>query len=400
MIEVSKVKESILSFLNENGPSLPLKIAKHIGLTPIFATAILAELSNEKRVKLSNLKIGSSSLYLLPHQDALLERFSDELRGPKKEAYLKLKENKILEDDKQTPLIKVALRSIKDFAILIKAGEKMFWRYVSVTNDEVKQILSKIPQNQQLTEREQKEEMREMLKENLRQREIGQRIWEDIAKEKQKEEIIQEIEEISREIEEIKEREEQVLMPQYQENVSVKKTLGEIKVSIGEPKTEKPREQEQAPVTKTKESAEEHKEKKHRERKQKQDAAQTTLSGAKEIKPLVTKSPAEKSDKIIEFLEKIKAFLASKKIDFLEEQELDKKAITLFARINSDIGPLKLLVIAKDKKRISEKDIQEAYKKAISEKMPCILLSYADISKKTRDFLQQYKDLIKLEKLN
>ena len=91
MIDVSKKKEEIIEYLSKNGPSLPLKIAKAVDMTNIFTTAILSELTNEKRVKTSNLKIGSSPLYLIPGQEDKLEKYENELKGPKKEAYLKSK---------------------------------------------------------------------------------------------------------------------------------------------------------------------------------------------------------------------------------------------------------------------------------------------------------------------
>ena len=92
MIDVGQKKEKIISFIKDNGPSLPVRIAKTIEMEPVFASAILSELLNEKRIKMSNLRVGSSSLYLLQGQEKMLEDFADNLKSVEKEAFLKLKE--------------------------------------------------------------------------------------------------------------------------------------------------------------------------------------------------------------------------------------------------------------------------------------------------------------------
>ena len=72
MIDVKEKKEKILSFIEKNGPSLPVQIAREIKMDPVFASAILSELLNSKRLKLSNLRVGSSALYLIPGQEEKL----------------------------------------------------------------------------------------------------------------------------------------------------------------------------------------------------------------------------------------------------------------------------------------------------------------------------------------
>lgn len=167
-IDVSDVKKNILTFLNQNGPSLPIPIAKHVLLQPMFASAILSELLNEKRVKTSSMKIGSSPLYLIPGQEARLESFTDNLTGAEKEAYIKLKDNKFLEDQAQEPRTRVALRGLKDFAIPTQINNKLYWKYFTISSEKIKQAL---------------EDEGEIA---IGERVVGQQIWEDIKKEKPK----------------------------------------------------------------------------------------------------------------------------------------------------------------------------------------------------------------------
>ena len=131
-----EIKEKILSTLRRNGPSLPVRIARETELSTLFASAFLSELFSEQKIKFSNMKVGSSPIYFLPGQEPMLEKFSEHLKSKEKEAFILLKEKKFLDDEKQEPAIKVALRAIKDFAIPFQKDEKTFWRFITIPEDE------------------------------------------------------------------------------------------------------------------------------------------------------------------------------------------------------------------------------------------------------------------------
>ena len=78
---------------------------------------------------MSHLRIGSSPLYFISGQEDQLERFSQYLRSKEKDAFLLLKDKKILRDSEQQPAIRVALREIKDFAVPFEKDNEIFWRY-------------------------------------------------------------------------------------------------------------------------------------------------------------------------------------------------------------------------------------------------------------------------------
>ena len=143
--KVTQTKDRIVSIIKLKGPSLPVQIARLSGLEPLFASAFLSELYNEEKIKISNMRIGSSPLYYISGQEELLENFSQYLNQREKEALSLLKNKKILEDEKQSPVIRVALRAIKDFAVPIRTKinneEKTIWKYFLVQNSELKQIL-------------------------------------------------------------------------------------------------------------------------------------------------------------------------------------------------------------------------------------------------------------------
>ena len=127
--DTSGLKENILSVLRQRGPSLPVHIARGTNLSILFASAFLSELLSERKIKISNMKVGSSPIYYIPGQETQLENFSHHLNSKEKEAFGILQNKKILKDTEQNPAIRVALRSIKDFAIPFQKGEEIFWRY-------------------------------------------------------------------------------------------------------------------------------------------------------------------------------------------------------------------------------------------------------------------------------
>jgi len=135
--DAMQIKEKIISLLRMSGPSLPVHIAKATGLSILFASAFLSEMFYEKKVLISDTKVGNSPLYLLPGQEPQLERFSQYLKGKEKEAFLLIKEKGFLKDSEQQPAIRVALREIKDFAIAFTRDNEIYWRYFLVNEEEL-----------------------------------------------------------------------------------------------------------------------------------------------------------------------------------------------------------------------------------------------------------------------
>lgn len=137
-------KDLIVSTLESRGPSLPVHIAKSVNLSILFASAFLSELYGEKRVLMSHMKVGSSSLYYLPGQEAKLENFVQYLNPKEKEAFNLLKKEKLIKDEQQEPAIRVALRQIKDFAhplkISINGEPQIFWKYFLLSDQETESL--------------------------------------------------------------------------------------------------------------------------------------------------------------------------------------------------------------------------------------------------------------------
>jgi len=275
--ETSQIKERILSFLKRNGPSLPVHVAKEMNLSILFASAFLSELLSEKKIKISNIRVGSSPVYLISGQEFLLERFSEHLKSKEKEAFLLIQKEKVLKDDEQEPAIKVALRQIRDYALPFKNEKgEIYWRYFKTKESDFKE----------------KKEIRE---------------------------------------EEIKKIEEKV------------------DLNIFDKEKEK-----------------------------------------KEIKKKTKRIPQKRNDK---FFNRVKDYLSEKSIETLNIESFSKN--DLFLRIRKD-GKEKLLV-ALNKKRISEIDILKANKKAVELNLEYVLLSLGEPLKRLKNLIEAIKRLSDIE---
>ena len=141
----AEIKEKIIQILANRGPMLPVYISKEINLESIFTSAFLSELVSEKRIRISNIRVGSSPIYFIEEKTPEIEKFGLYLKSKEKEAFLLLKEKKFLDDEKLEPAIKVAIREIKDFAIQFENEGKLIWRYFTVQESNFKEQKDKLP---------------------------------------------------------------------------------------------------------------------------------------------------------------------------------------------------------------------------------------------------------------
>lgn len=295
--DTSKIKEEILNFLNEHGPSLPIQISKHIKMDSLFSSAFLSELLTEKKIKTSNLKVGTSPLYLIPGSEEKLEKFSEHLNFKEKEAFILLTQNKFLIEENQEPAIRVALKSIPDFAKSFDSNGKTIWRYFTISKEEYK----------------------------------------------------------SKEIPE--------------EKIPEKKIISEI-----EPEQETPKEKE-IQVQK-----EEPKEK------------EISVKPAVKKKTIKKKTSQKKNDK---FFNTVKEYLISKQIEIIDIIAFSKDDLTLRIKSNDS----EKILIAYNKKRITEEEITKAHKKAKEMNMKYNILSFGEPLKRTTSLIDAIRDLNKIEKI-
>jgi len=148
---VYNLMSKVLSFLENNGPSVPVSISQGIGRDSFFVGAILSELIQSKRVKLSNAKIGGSKVYYLPCQEERLSVLYKYLPDAEKKAYDLLKEKNIIKSSETTPVMRVALANIVDFSVPIKINGEDSWKWYLYKEEAPKLELPKIEIQQTVT---------------------------------------------------------------------------------------------------------------------------------------------------------------------------------------------------------------------------------------------------------
>ena len=152
--DTSQIRTKIVEIIENRGPSLPVQIARETGLSILFTSAFLSELLSEKKLKISNIRVGNSPLYFIEGQEPQLENHSHHLKSKEKDAFSILKEKGIIKDKEQEPAIRVALRAIKDFAMPFTKEGEIYWRYFTTPESEIKiqESPQKTPEKPQVQE--------------------------------------------------------------------------------------------------------------------------------------------------------------------------------------------------------------------------------------------------------
>jgi len=112
------------------------------------------------------------------------------------------------------------------------------------------------------------------------------------------------------------------------------------------------------------------------------------------IKKKITKKKiSQKSNE--KFFNKVKEFLISKNIEILDIEAFNKNDLTL--KIKHDNS--EKILIAYNKKRITETDILKAYKKSQDVNLKYIIYSLGEPTKKMMNFISAIKEMDKIEKI-
>ena len=304
-MDPAETHEKIIGVLNEKGPSLPINIAKALEISSLFISAFLSELTNQKRIQVSSLKVGGSPLYYMRGQEEKLEDYYKYLHPREAEAFLLLRENKVLKDSDHDPATRVALRSIKDFSVGIKMNEDIYWRFFSVPKEEVNAIL-----NGNVVEEKVQEAVEEKIEEKIEKNNLEM----------------------------------------------VGPVVKEIKIK--------------------------------------------SESNNKFNNPLVMDKEIRKKEKPkSEFVQQVISFINERGLQIVEENDYNTKEYNCVVQIRSELGLIRFLTQAKDKKRITEGDFKKLLSSAQSIPLPAFMLYTGEISKKAKEYLKEYGSVLKVKKI-
>ena len=397
------VHDQILLFVKANGPTLPARIARIIKTDILLASAHLSDLSSQKKLMISNLKVGGSPLYYFLGQEEQLFRFAVDNLNPKDFIVLEtLKEKKILREANLDLLSKVALRSLKDFAIPLQVRTKdraeLFWKWHSLSSDDtnagIKKLISPIEEN---IPEEPISEGKEIEKEILEEtEEVSEGVGETIVEEASEEQELAELDK-----EELLEKEHAEDIPdESAEKIEEKPKKSSKKIATKQEAGLAPQEEL---VVFPKE-----------EKQQKLEEASKVLLGStlSESCELVSKESTLGNSSSLErrklLLEKLRENI-SQKNKSIEDDELflqtetffqefkinveqteiirKNKEINLLIAVPSVVGKVTFFCKVKSKNRCDEKDLSSAYMEAQMKRLPLLFLYTRDWTKKSREML-------------
>src|SRR3989344_1882575 len=300
MPNIPELKSKILSFIQRNGPSIPVHISKEIRENMIFTGAVLSELISNKKLMVSTAKIGGSPVYYIQGQEYRLSQvLYPYLKDVYKKVYDLLKENVILKDKELEPWQRVALRELKDFAVMLMLQDgEIFWKWYLTPDNEAEVMIKKhigfID--------EPKEDSASLINDNIEQ-----------LKEKPLDAFEKKLPDLPN------------INPSEKDIVKIEEAVEKITGMKPNPKER---------IKRT-----------HIERKPKEDEKQQTL--AKELD--------------VGFLSQ---FFKNKRIMISSQKQISKKEISFTGEISSNIGLMKVFVKFKDKKKISDSDFITAHNEA------------------------------------
>lgn len=341
-------QEKILYFLKVVGPTIPSKVAKNINTEILLASAHLSDLAAQGKVKISNLKIGGGSpLYFLPGQEEQLFHFAAGNLNPKDYQVLEaLKQQKIMRENSLDLLSRVALRSLKDFAVplhvTIGGNKELFWRWHLLSDEEasasIKQML--------------------MVREQTAPFQTPEGSPED-----SREEQVLSQEAASRSL---KQQTKLEAVPAPNDNLSALNL-----------EQEEPLETASAQEEPTEELQE----------KIEQVLSQSKTKRAR-IRPATTPKKPKLEGAADAFFPSAESFLASKDI-LVQEREIVRKnaEVNLVIKVPSAVGTVTYFCKAKKKAKCDEGDVSAAYMEAQIKKLPLLFLYTHELTKKAQEML-------------
>lgn len=399
------VQDNIVEFIRGNGPLLPSKVAKHIGTDIIIASAHLSDLASRNKVKISKLKVGSSPLYYLPGQEAELYNFAaSNLNSKDYKVLEKLKENRILIESDLDLLSRVALRSLKDFAVPLQVRTRdrseLFWKWYLLSDDETNVLIKDI-----LSIRMQNIESANLIKPN--ENEIPQAETDEPALSSQR--VLSGTQPVMENHEtrpghrrtKMHHAESQPansVAPAENETRSENKEEKEEKKNIhrnyGRKKKEQQKVLEALPI-----AAEEPKEllesklwdknylkEDHPEKDEEEKIPETAENQEKEAPKSKKRGRKEEPDQFLPLIEK---YFKSSEIEIEQKEIIRKhKEIDFLIKVPSIVGKMTYYCKAKQKDRCDEKDLSAAYMQAKIKELPLLFLYTNNIHKKALEMLE------------
>lgn len=319
--------DDLLALVKRKGPVIPSNVAKEMGQNLIFTSAMLSELAARKLVRISAMKIGGGSpLYYTPEQEKDLVKFINHLDPKDQSAVNELQQKEVLRDSDCSPLLRVSLRAVKDFAVPLEVtlggNTEIFWKWFLTQDDRASDLIHKM---------------------------LG-------ASTKQPEPVPEPDPEPTPE-------------PRPEPDPKPEPTPEPQPQPTPEPEPSPEPEPQPEPL-----------EKEERPKKEKVEKQETIRK-----KP---KSKNEDGQERSEFHQKVHEYFEEKEITVYESKIIRKgREYEFLVDVPSAVGSVSFLCVAKNKKTISDGDLATLYLSAQSRKLPLLVLTEGKLSKKAEGML-------------
>lgn len=141
-------KNQVFELVQAKGYVVPSDLIRQFHVDTFIMGAVLSDLVHDKKLLVSTVKIGGSPVYYPPEQKQKLVELSRYLNEKDRSTFALLQEQKVLLDEQQTPLIRVSLRNIKDYAKPIEVTANgithLFWKWYLSSDEEVHALLKNL----------------------------------------------------------------------------------------------------------------------------------------------------------------------------------------------------------------------------------------------------------------
>ncbi len=337
-------REEVLKFMRMKGPVLPVHVSSKFKKDTITMGAVLSEMSHNKKILISNTKIGGSPVYYLPEHKDKLQDLYKYLNEKDKRSYDLLKENKVLRDSELDPLTRVSLRNIRDFAkpleVNLGGNIALFWKWYLFSQEET------------------------------------------ISRIKLKLGISDKKNEVKKEVEVKKEQTEI-------------QSQGKV-IEVEKPKVNKEEKDNKVETIEKIKKKEKTEKLEAVEKKQREKLIERQESLVKKEQKLSTKST--KPINVVlehELLNKTKSFFNSKSIIITKSKIIRKNSdLEFIVQVPSPIGPIDYYCKVKNKKKINDGDLASVFILGETKKLPTMLLITGELTKKANQMLsEQFKTL-------
>lgn len=134
-------KEHVLQVVRTKGYVVPSDLVRDFRTDTFVIGAVLSDLVHDKKLGATSVKIGGSPAYYAPEQKEKLQDLFKYLNEKDRGTFELLRQQKVIADAAQSPLLRVSLRTIKDYAkpieVTTNGQTHLFWKWYLATEQEV-----------------------------------------------------------------------------------------------------------------------------------------------------------------------------------------------------------------------------------------------------------------------